>query len=69
MLKASQLGVTVHSADGHHAARGAGRYLLALTWFKKLTGMDITGNTFNDFDVEVTDVEREKVIEAVNSVL
>ena len=43
-------GVNVHRADGFHAGYGIGRYALGLTWYKKLTGNDVTENVFRDFD-------------------
>jgi hypothetical protein len=66
MLKASQTAnIRVHR-DGFHASLGAGRYLLALCWFKYLTGQDISSDSFNSFDAPVSDEERAAVIEAVN---
>ena len=65
MLKASELGLKVHR-DTFHASFGAGRYLLALTWLKTFTGKDISNDVYNDFDEEVTQKERDIVIEAVN---
>ena len=53
--------------DTFHASFGAGRYLLALTWYKAFTGKDITNNDFDDFDVPVSDEERKIVIKAVNA--
>ncbi len=67
MLTLSKAGLPVHR-DTYHANFGYGRYLLALVWFKYLTGRDITENTFNDFDVPVTEEERKIVIDAVNAV-
>jgi hypothetical protein len=67
MGKAVSLGMKVHR-DTFHASFGKGRYLLALVWYKALLGADITNNAFLDFDEEVTEEERKKVILAVNSV-
>ena len=67
MLIASQTGIEKVHRDGYHASLGAGRYLLALCWFKYLTGMDISDNNFDDFDEPVTDEERKIVINAVNA--
>ena len=69
LMKAHELGIEKVHRDTFHASLGAGRYLLALCWFKVLTGKDITNNRFNDFDVPVTDEEREIVIKAVNSII
>ena len=68
MMTLAKTGIPVHR-DTFHANLGYGRYLLALVWFKYLTGQDITENQFNDFDVPVTDEERKAVIDAVNAVL
>ena len=69
MLKASHMGIEKIHRDTFHASLGAGRYILALCWYKALTGKDISNNGFNDFDVPVTEREREISICAVNSVL
>ncbi len=65
MLAAEKAGLCMHQ-DTAHASNGVGCYLLGLTWLKYLTGADITGDTFNGFDVPVTDEERAIVIRAVN---
>lgn len=67
MMNALDFGMEKIHRDTFHAGLGAGRYLLALTWYKYLTGNDISNNSFNDFDVPVTDEEREIVIKAVNN--
>ncbi|MBQ7768609.1 MAG: DUF4886 domain-containing protein [Oscillospiraceae bacterium] len=67
MITAAHAGIEKIHRDGLHASLGAGRYLLALCWFKYLTGRDITENTFDEFDVPVTEEERKIVIAAVNS--
>lgn len=67
MLTASQTGIEKIHRDTFHASLGAGRYMLALVWFKYLTGRDITDNAFDDFDVPVTDEERKIVIAAANA--
>jgi hypothetical protein len=67
MLTLSKAGLPVHR-DTYHANFGYGRYLLALVWFKYLTGRDISTNDFNEFDVPVTDEQRKAVIDAVNGV-
>lgn len=68
MLTAAQTGIEKIHRDTYHASLGAGRYLLALCWFKYLTGRDITDNGFDGFDVPVTPEERKIVISAVNKV-
>lgn len=67
MMNALDFGIEKIHRDTFHASLGAGRYLLALTWYKYLTGNDITSNSFNEFDVPVTAEEREIVIKAVNA--
>ena len=68
MLTLSRAGLPVHR-DTFHAKFGYGRYLLGLVWFKYLTGRDISGDDFNDFDEPVTEEQRAAVIAAVNKVL
>ena len=69
MINAVKLGMKRVHRDCFHASLGAGRYLLALCWYKALTGKDISEDTFDDFDSPITDEEREIVLKAVNSVL
>ncbi|MBQ9713868.1 MAG: DUF4886 domain-containing protein [Clostridia bacterium] len=69
MMKATELGIEKIHRDTFHASLGAGRYLLALCWYKAFTGKDISNDTFNEFDVPVTEEERQIVIKAVNSVV
>ena len=67
MLKARELGIANIHSDTAHASRGIGRYILALTWFKKLTGKEsVSGNAFFDFDIPVSEEERQIAIKAVN---
>ena len=40
---------------GFHCSLGTARYMLACVWFMTLCGKDIEGNSFRDFDVEVTE--------------
>ena len=53
--------------DTFHASRGLGRYALGLTWYRFLTGNDITENNFHDFDeivsVEHTAIAKKSVLE------
>lgn len=67
MLALSKAGLPAHR-DTFHAKFGYGRYLLALVWLKYLTGRDISGDDFDDFDEPVTEEQRAIVIPAVNSV-
>ena len=68
MFNATALGIEKIHRDTFHAALGVGRYLLGLTWYKALTGNDITYNAYDDFDVPVSEEERKIAIQAVNSV-
>ena len=65
MFNATQMGIDKVHRDTFHASLGVGRYMLALTWYKALTGNDITQNTFCDFDCPVSEQEREIAIKAV----
>ena len=47
-------GVKKIHRDTYHASLGLGRYALGLLWYKCLTGNDITGNQFNDFDEKIS---------------
>ena len=68
MYQAVAFGIGKIHRDTFHASLGAGRYLLALTWYKALTGADISNNDFNDFDIPVSEEERAIVVRAVNAV-
>lgn len=67
MFNATQLGLEDIHRDSLHASLGSGRYLLALTWYKALTGNDISCDSFSDFDSPISEQERKIIIEAVNS--
>ena len=66
MITASKINNQKVHRDCFHASFGLGRYMLALTWFKALTGCDICNNSFNEFDEVVSKTEREIAIKAVN---
>ena len=55
--------------DGFHASLGLGRYILALTWYKHLTGLPIEGDSFDGLDEKISSEERALAIQAVNSVI
>ena len=69
MLNATQFGIEKIHRDTFHAALGVGRYLLGLTWYKTLTGNDISENAFDDFDVPVSEEERKIAIQAVEAAI
>lgn len=54
--------------DTFHASFGLGRFILALVWYKAITGKDIDNVSFHNFDQEVTEEEYKLAIEAANSV-
>lgn len=58
-------GIKCHR-DTFHASLGAGRYALALTWIKALTGADINKNTFSDTAEPVSADEIEIIKKSVN---
>ena len=58
-------GIKCHR-DTFHASLGAGRYALALTWIKALTGADINGNTFNETSEPISADEAAKIKKSVN---
>ena len=53
--------------DTFHASFGVGRYALALLWMRMLCGVSVTGNSFLDFDVPVTDEEKKIAWAVVDS--
>ena len=54
--------------DTFHASLGLGRFILALVWYKALTGNNINNVTYDIFDEEVTEQEYKLAINAANSV-
>ena len=67
MMEAINRGMKIHR-DTFHAGLGAGRYMLALVWYKTLTGRAITNNVFDNFDEEVSSLDRETVIQIASLV-
>ena len=47
--------------DGFHCHLGHTRYLLGCMWFMAFTGKSIEGNTFRDFDTDVSEEMVERV--------
>lgn len=66
MKNALDLGIKKVHRDTFHASLGLGRFILALTWYKALTGNSIDNVKFNDFDEPVSSEEYKTAIEAVN---
>lgn len=70
VLQAAQKnGMAKVHRDGFHAGWGAGRFMLALTWYKYITGNSIDNVKFDWFDVPVTEEEYKIAIKSVNDVL
>lgn len=69
--KMLELGIEKIHRDGFHADFGVGRYALGLTWYRALTGNDVTNHKFepNDFDVEVNEKDIEIAKKAVMEVV
>lgn len=69
LLAAQKNGMEKVHRDTFHAGWGAGRFMLALTWYKYITGNSIDEVKFNLFDVPVTEEEYKIAIKSVNDVL
>jgi hypothetical protein len=69
MAKMSANGMEKVHRDTFHASLGAGRYALALLWYGVLTGKDVSADGFADFDVAVTEAEREIALRSVCEIL
>ncbi|MBQ8374241.1 MAG: DUF4886 domain-containing protein [Clostridia bacterium] len=69
MITAFQNGLTNLHRDTYHASYGVGRYLLALTWYKTLTGKEVGNNAFDALDEAINDSDRKIVIESVEKSL
>lgn len=69
MRKLLQNGMPKVHRDTFHASLGAGRYALALLWYKFLTGNSIDAVGFCDFDEPVLDSELEIIRKSINEIL
>ncbi len=67
MFKLHENGIAKVHRDTFHASWGVGRYALALLWMRMLCGVNVTGNSFSDFDVPVTDEEKRIAWAVVDS--
>ncbi len=65
MYNLAKKGLKMHR-DGKHASLGVGRYALALTWYKMLTGNNVIGNDYNGMEEAITEEERKIILEEVN---
>lgn len=68
LLKAQENGIKKVHRDTFHASRGTGRFILALTWYKYLTGNDISNICFNNFDEDVSKEEYDIAIKSINDI-
>ncbi len=66
--KALELGIPSVHRDGFHAKLGVGRFILALVWYKYLTGNTINQVAFHDFQEPVDEKEYALAIETVNQI-
>ena len=66
-----EAGIEKIHRDTFHASYGIGRYALGMLWYSKITGNDISGNTFCSFDEEISEEEititKKCVSELVNN--
>lgn len=65
---ALEKGIPCIHRDTFHLSLGVGRFIAALTWYKYLTGNDISELEFSGFDVPVSPEEYKIAIEAVNEI-
>jgi len=68
MLRLMDQGLTVHR-DTFHASFGLGRYALALTWLRTITGVDVSDLTLPLFDEPVDEEKLATARKAVMHVL
>ena len=50
--------------DGFHLTLDYGRFAVAATWFRTITGMDVSATEFEDFDIELL----KKIVAVVNEI-
>jgi len=48
--------------DGFHLTLDYGRFAAAATWFRTITGIDVSATEFEDFDIELL----KKIVAVVN---
>jgi hypothetical protein len=54
--------------DTFHASLGLGRYALAMTWLRYLTGVDVTENDFTETAEPITEEQIAVVKALVNEI-
>ncbi|MBQ4528478.1 MAG: DUF4886 domain-containing protein [Clostridia bacterium] len=69
MQRLSKAGIAPVHRDTFHAHYGVSRYAMALLWYAVLAGMDVSDNTYTDFDVPVTEEERQIAIKCVCDII
>ena len=69
MYRLSQSGVGPVHRDSFHAAYGIGRYAIAMTWLRYLTGVDVSDNDFRDTAEPITDEQIAVVKKIVNEIV
>lgn len=67
MMKLACNGIDKVHRDTFHAHLGVSRYALALLWYRYLTGRSVMDNSFDHFDVPVSDEEKKIAEECVES--
>ena len=68
MYRLSKAGVGPVHRDTFHASLGIGRYAIALTWLRYLTGVDVTDNDFTDTVLPMTDEQITTAKQLVNEI-
>lgn len=68
MYRLSQCGIGPVHRDTFHAAFGVGRYALAMTWLRYLTGVDVSDNTFTETKEPLTEEQIAAVKRIVNEI-
>ena len=68
MYRLSKSGVGPVHRDTFHAAFGVGRYAIAMTWLRYLTGVDVSDNTFTDTAEPLTEEQITAVKAIVNEI-
>ena len=69
MYRLSKSDIGAVHRDGYHASYGLGRYAIALTWLRYLTGADVTANDFNATREPLTEEQLETVKRIVNEIV
>ncbi len=71
MFALSKAGIGPVHRDTFHASFGVGRYALALTWLRALTGVDVSSNTFSATSVPLTEEQvtaAKSIVSTINPI-